>query len=206
MRRASRSWSQRRQRQRPEPRQRRRRRTLLIAIPNAFEAGQAVEQARHLNARLTIIARAHSDEEVTYLHDLGANEVIMGEREIGLGMLSLTEGRAELAMTAAGVETMDAARDAGAALPPAPLGRLRRNRRPPRCDCRPARSRLVTPLPSAPAALEIAPEISKRASRRRIEHDVIGPAERPRWFRPWRDAPKTAAGTGSARGRSPTKP
>ncbi len=62
-------------------------RTLLIAIPNAFEAGQAVEQAHRLNPELQIIARAHADEEVTYLRDLGATQVIMGEREIGLGML-----------------------------------------------------------------------------------------------------------------------
>jgi CPA2 family monovalent cation:H+ antiporter-2 len=68
-------------------------RVLLIAIPNAFEAGQAVEQAHRLNGGLKIIARAHSDEEVTYLRDLGANDVIMGEREIGLGMLELADGR-----------------------------------------------------------------------------------------------------------------
>ncbi len=66
--------------------------TVLIAIPNAFEAGQAVEQCHRLNPALLIIARAHSDEEVSYLRDLGANEVIMGEREIGLGMLSWTHG------------------------------------------------------------------------------------------------------------------
>jgi CPA2 family monovalent cation:H+ antiporter-2 len=66
--------------------------TLIVAIPNAFEAGQAVEQSRKHNPSLLIIARAHSDEEVTYLRDLGANEVIMGEREIGLGMLGWTNG------------------------------------------------------------------------------------------------------------------
>jgi len=62
-------------------------RALLIAIPNAFEAGQAVEQAHKLNPELQIVARAHADEEITYLRDLGATQVIMGEREIGLGML-----------------------------------------------------------------------------------------------------------------------
>ena len=72
--------------------------TLLVAIPNAFEAGQAVEQARKGNDKLHIVARAHSDEEDSYLRDLGANEVIMGEREIGLGMLGWTE--AEIARDA----------------------------------------------------------------------------------------------------------
>ena len=64
---------------------------LLIAIPNAFEAGQAVEQAHKLNPHLQIVARAHADEEITYLRDLGATQVIMGEREIGLGMLEWVE-------------------------------------------------------------------------------------------------------------------
>jgi CPA2 family monovalent cation:H+ antiporter-2 len=66
--------------------------TLIVAIPNAFEAGQTVEQSRKHNPHLLIVARAHSDEEVSYLRDLGANEVIMGEREIGLGMLGWTNG------------------------------------------------------------------------------------------------------------------
>jgi CPA2 family monovalent cation:H+ antiporter-2 len=77
-------------------------RTLLIAIPNSFEAGQVTEQSRRMNARLTIIARAHSDEEESYLANLGADTVIMGEREIGLGMLAWVRGeRAEMAAAAA---------------------------------------------------------------------------------------------------------
>jgi CPA2 family monovalent cation:H+ antiporter-2 len=59
---------------------------FILAIPNAFEAGQAVEQARRLNPTLKIAARAHSDEEEAYLLGLGADTVVLGEREIGLGM------------------------------------------------------------------------------------------------------------------------
>ena len=66
--------------------------TLIVAIPAVFEAGQVVAQSRKLNATLMIVARAHSDEEVTYLRGLGANEAIMGEREIGLGLLGWTNG------------------------------------------------------------------------------------------------------------------
>jgi CPA2 family monovalent cation:H+ antiporter-2 len=62
-------------------------RTAVVAIPNSFEAGQAVQQCRSHNSGLFIIARAHSDEEERYLLDLGANQVIMGEREIALGMV-----------------------------------------------------------------------------------------------------------------------
>jgi monovalent cation:H+ antiporter-2, CPA2 family len=63
--------------------------TVIIAIPNAFEAGQATEQSRRLNPDVRIVARAHSDEEEGHLMHLGADAVVMGEREIGLGMLSL---------------------------------------------------------------------------------------------------------------------
>ncbi|ACB95482.1 cation:proton antiporter [Beijerinckia indica] len=60
---------------------------LLIAIPNAFEAGQVTVQARRANPSLRIIVRAHSDAEVDHLEKLGADTVIMGEREIARGML-----------------------------------------------------------------------------------------------------------------------
>jgi CPA2 family monovalent cation:H+ antiporter-2 len=62
-------------------------RMLLVAIPNAFEAGQIVEQARAANPGLEIIARAHFDAEVEHLMRHGADTVIMGEREIARSML-----------------------------------------------------------------------------------------------------------------------
>jgi CPA2 family monovalent cation:H+ antiporter-2 len=61
--------------------------SILIAIPEAFEAGQVVEQARQANPAIRIIARAHSDAEVEHLAALGADTVIMGEREIARGMI-----------------------------------------------------------------------------------------------------------------------
>ncbi|GGB00945.1 sodium:proton antiporter [Brucella endophytica] len=63
-------------------------RKLVIAIPNAFEAGQIVTKARAANPDIDIVARAHSDAESQHLTDLGANAVIMGEREIARGMVS----------------------------------------------------------------------------------------------------------------------
>jgi len=62
-------------------------RLLLVAIPNGFEAGQIVEQARAANPGLEIVARAHFDAEVDHLMQHGANAVIMGEREIARSML-----------------------------------------------------------------------------------------------------------------------
>ncbi len=64
-------------------------RRLIVAIPNAFESGQIVEQARVANPALQIIARAHADAEVEHLRGLGADTVIMGEREIALGIVAL---------------------------------------------------------------------------------------------------------------------
>ncbi|MDI1300562.1 MAG: YbaL family putative K(+) efflux transporter [bacterium] len=61
---------------------------LLIAIPDAIEAGQIIGHARRKNTSLRIIARAHSDAEVDYLRQHGADLVIMGEREIARGMLA----------------------------------------------------------------------------------------------------------------------
>jgi CPA2 family monovalent cation:H+ antiporter-2 len=62
-------------------------RYLVSAIPEAFEAGQIVQQARAANPEIQIIARAHSDAEVAHLTSLGADMVIMGEREIARGMI-----------------------------------------------------------------------------------------------------------------------
>jgi CPA2 family monovalent cation:H+ antiporter-2 len=62
-------------------------RLLIVAIPNSFEAGQIVQQARRTNPGISIVARAHYDAEVEYLSGLGANQIIMGEREIAEAML-----------------------------------------------------------------------------------------------------------------------
>ena len=62
-------------------------RRLVLAIPDAFEAGQIIQRARSANARIEIIARAHSDAEVEHLTGLGADTVIMGEREIARGII-----------------------------------------------------------------------------------------------------------------------
>ena len=61
-------------------------RWFVSAIPNPFENGNLIEQARAANPDLEIIARAHSDEEVEYLTKFGANLIIMGEREIARGI------------------------------------------------------------------------------------------------------------------------
>jgi len=63
-------------------------RCLLVAVPDAFEGGQVVEQARRISPQLRIIARSHSEEETAHLRRHGATEVVMGEHEIAKAMLA----------------------------------------------------------------------------------------------------------------------
>jgi len=76
-------------------------RSLLVAISNGFEAGSVCESGRKLNAGISIVARAYSEEEETFLRSCGATTVIRGEREIGKGILAFL-------------------RDEGTIVPPAP--------------------------------------------------------------------------------------
>jgi CPA2 family monovalent cation:H+ antiporter-2 len=62
-------------------------RCLLVAVPDAFEGGTAVELGRKANPQLKIIARSHSDEETAHLLKHGASEVVMGENEIAKAMI-----------------------------------------------------------------------------------------------------------------------
>jgi CPA2 family monovalent cation:H+ antiporter-2 len=62
-------------------------RRLFVTIPQAFEAGQVVQQARAASAALEIVARAHTDAEVEHLTRLGADLTVMGEREIAHRMI-----------------------------------------------------------------------------------------------------------------------
>ena len=61
---------------------------LIVAIPDAFEGGQIVMQARRTNPTLPITARSHSEQETAHLKSLGASTVVMGEHEIAMAMLA----------------------------------------------------------------------------------------------------------------------
>jgi CPA2 family monovalent cation:H+ antiporter-2 len=64
---------------------------LMIAIPEGFEAGVIAQHARQRNPAIQILARAHSDEEVDHLEKIGADHVVMGEREIARRLLELLQ-------------------------------------------------------------------------------------------------------------------
>jgi monovalent cation:H+ antiporter-2, CPA2 family len=70
-------------------------RRLFVAIPNCFEAVEIVQRARALNPGVAIVARAHSEMDVEHLSSAGADAVIMGEREIALGMIEHVFGMSE---------------------------------------------------------------------------------------------------------------
>ncbi|MGB0134305.1 YbaL family putative K(+) efflux transporter [Dokdonella sp.] len=72
-------------------------RALLVAISQALQAGPIIKLARETNPGLAILARAHSDEEVIYLHKAGADATIMGESEIARSMCDSVESLVRLA-------------------------------------------------------------------------------------------------------------
>jgi len=67
-------------------------RRLFVTIPEPFEAGQVVQQARALNPTLDILARAHTDAAIEHLTGLGASLVVLGEREIAERMIERARG------------------------------------------------------------------------------------------------------------------
>ena len=64
----------------------------LIAIPNAFEAGEIVGRLRAANPTISILARAHSEAELRYLLDAGADAVVLAERELAYSMAEMVTG------------------------------------------------------------------------------------------------------------------
>ena len=71
-------------------------RWLLVAIPDALEAGQIIEHARKINPQIEVVARAHSDAQIEHLEKQGASYTIMGEREIAKGMANWVHAGAKL--------------------------------------------------------------------------------------------------------------
>ncbi len=90
-------------------------RLLVVATPDSFQARRIVERARELKPGIDIVVRTHSDGEVEKLEALGANRVVMGERELARGMT-------EYALRSLGVPAERARAVAGRATPVNPEG------------------------------------------------------------------------------------
>ncbi|MCB1547603.1 MAG: Kef family K(+) transporter [Hyphomicrobiaceae bacterium] len=65
---------------------------LVVAIPEVFEAGQIVKQARAANPNLVIITRGHSDAEAKHLTECGASAVVQGAEAIAHAMVEQYRG------------------------------------------------------------------------------------------------------------------
>jgi CPA2 family monovalent cation:H+ antiporter-2 len=59
---------------------------LVVAIPDPLATRQIVEFARLRHPDIDIVARVHNQEEAHYLRSRGANEVMVGERELAIEM------------------------------------------------------------------------------------------------------------------------
>ncbi|MDC9587869.1 YbaL family putative K(+) efflux transporter [Xenorhabdus sp. XENO-10] len=60
--------------------------TLFLTIPNGYEAGEIVANAREIRPDINIIVRAHYDDKVTYIKERGTSHIIIGEHEIARAM------------------------------------------------------------------------------------------------------------------------
>lgn len=63
--------------------------TLLLTIPNGYESGEIVATAKEMNPDITVIVRAHYDDEVSFIKERGAEHIIIGEHEIAKSMATL---------------------------------------------------------------------------------------------------------------------
>ena len=64
-------------------------RMAVFAIPHALEAGETIHRLKALNPAITILARAHSDNEVRHLLAHGADGAIMAERELAYSLAEM---------------------------------------------------------------------------------------------------------------------
>src|SRR6185295_6859011 len=67
-------------------------RLLVVATPDSFHARRIVERARELRPAIDIVARTHSEGEISKLEALGVGRVVMGERELARSMLEYALG------------------------------------------------------------------------------------------------------------------
>ncbi|MEN4903815.1 YbaL family putative K(+) efflux transporter [Luteimonas sp. TWI1416] len=83
----------------------------IFAIPQALEAGEAIERMKAINPGITVLARAHSDGEVRHLLEHGADGAVLAERELAYSL-------AEMVMSTPPFRPVRPGSDA--ATPPAP--------------------------------------------------------------------------------------
>ena len=61
----------------------------LIAIPNAYAAGEIIARLRSANPAISILARAHSDSAARHFFERGADGAVLAERELAHSMAEM---------------------------------------------------------------------------------------------------------------------
>jgi len=59
---------------------------LVLALPDPYGARRALDLARQRNPGIDVVIRTHTDHEREYFEHQGVGRVVMGERELALGM------------------------------------------------------------------------------------------------------------------------
>jgi CPA2 family monovalent cation:H+ antiporter-2 len=59
---------------------------LVIASPDSYSARRVLDLARQANPRIDTVVRTHTDHEREHFEKAGVGRVVMGERELALGM------------------------------------------------------------------------------------------------------------------------
>ncbi len=61
----------------------------VFAIPQALEAGETIERLKVLNPAITVLARAHSENQVRHLLQHGADAAVLAERELAYSLAEM---------------------------------------------------------------------------------------------------------------------
>ncbi len=77
-------------------------RLMVLALPGALEAREVLRLAREMNPTITATVRTHTEDEAAFLEaEVGVQLVLMGEREIALGMADFAMQRLGVAPSTA---------------------------------------------------------------------------------------------------------
>jgi len=60
---------------------------IVLAIPDAFRAGQIIDAAKKLNPNIKVVVRTHSEEAADIFAKQDISDVFIGEHELGISMI-----------------------------------------------------------------------------------------------------------------------
>ena len=62
----------------------------VFAMSQALEAGETIQRLKALNPAISVLARAHSETQVRYLLEHGADAAVLAERELAYSLADLS--------------------------------------------------------------------------------------------------------------------